>query len=337
MLLCGVLGGLLMGCPTPCECPDDDVSGDDDTIPDDDSTGDDDASGDDDTSAGDDDTTVDPTQDADGDGFTLGEGDCDDTDPEVNPGAQESCGNEVDDDCDGIVDYGCQIHIPEGEFQMGAADDVGASDQKPMHAVWLDAYYIDKYEVSIRFYKACHDEGVCNAPRFNSSYQRDHYYDDPTYLDYPVIYIQREDARTYCDWVGGTLPTEAQWEKAARGDQDERLYPWGDWYDCSFGNANWCIGETVRVGSYPRNLSPYGVADMAGNVWEFFNDYYAPNYYVASPYENPTGPPNGDKLSYRGGAFTWWGNPTVSVRHPARELGSSFYNIGFRCAYDEAS
>ena len=336
---------MLAGCPEPCECDDDiseadddagddDGTGDDDTV-DDDSTADDDATDDDDT--GDDDDTTDPTLDVDGDGFSPADGDCDDANPDIHPDAVDSCGDDVDDDCDGIADYGCAVLVPAGEFLMGADVDVGANDQKPQHAVYLDAYRIDKYEVTVRLYQACHGSGDCNAPRFVRSFDRDHYYDDPQYLDYPVIYIQRDDARTYCNWVGGYLPTEAQWEKAARGDQDARLYPWGDWYDCSFGNANWCVGETVRVGSYPLHASPYGVMDMSGNVWEFFDDFYEPTYYQNSPYENPTGPESGQHLSYRGGAFTWWGNPTVSVRHPARELGSSFYNIGFRCAYDPAS
>jgi len=347
-VLGALLGLLLAGCPEPCECPDDDSApGDDDTcadddVADDDATADDDTQDDDDDSAaGDDDTADDDTgdddtgddQDADGDGYFLSDGDCDDTDPEVHPGAADDCGDDVDSDCDGIADRGCQCYVPEGEFMMGMEGDVGQHDQHPLHAVWLDEYWIDKYEVTVGEYQQCELAGVCAHPRYDFSFARDHYYDDPDYVDHPVIYIRREDAREYCGWVGGTMPTEAQWEKAARGHDDARLFPWGDWYDCSYGNANWCVGETARIGSYDVNRSPYGLADMSGNVWEFFDDYYDPGYYAVSPYENPTGPETGEHLSYRGGAFTWWGNPTVSVRHPARDLGSSFYNIGFRCAY----
>jgi formylglycine-generating enzyme required for sulfatase activity len=151
-----------------------------------------------------------------------------------------------------------------------------------------------------------------------------------------VVFVRRELARIYCGWVGGYLPTEAQWEKAARGADDERLFPWGDWYDCSHGNANWCIGDTLQVGSYEVNRSPYGAMDMSGNVWEFVNDHYAPDYYSTSPYENPTGPVDDTgALTLRGGGFTWWGNPSVSVRHPGISQDAVQFNIGFRCAYDE--
>ena len=333
-ILCAFLtllvGLWFAGCDEPCECPDDDSASDDDVADDDSAAGDDDTSGDDDA----DDDTADDV-DADNDGYTPAEGDCDDSDPDVNPDEADECGDDVDNDCDGITDRGCQVFVPEGEFLMGAADDVGSFDQKPQHAVYLDAFWVDKYEVTVAEYQQCELAGICEHPRFDSSFDRPSYYDNPDYEDYPVIYIRRDDARSYCEWVGGYLTREAQWEKAARGDQDDRLYPWGDWYDCGHGNANWCIGETTRIGSYPLNKSPYGVMDMSGNVWEFFEDFYDPSYYSASPYLNPTGPETGTHLSYRGGAFTWWGNPTVSVRHPARELGSSFYNIGFRCAYDE--
>ena len=317
----------LAGCPEEeCVCPDDDSAVGDDDVADDDS-----AASDDD--AADDDTTGDV--DADGDGYTPDQGDCDDGDPDVHPGAEDLCGDNVDSDCDEIADRGCQVFVDEGEFLMGADEDVGAADQRPLHAVWLDAYWIDKYEVTIGEYQQCEMAGVCDLPTSVTSFDRDHYYDDPQYVDFPVVYIQRDDARSYCDWVGGYLPYEAQWEKAARGPDDARLYPWGNWYDCSYGNVNWCIGETERIGSYALNLSPYGAVDMAGNVWEYFEDYYDPNFYENSPYENPTGPETGEFLSYRGGAFTWVGNPTVSIRHPARPLSSTYFNIGFRCAYDQ--
>lgn len=281
-----------------------------------------------------DDGARDPGVDSDGDGYSPDDGDCDDGDPLIHPGADDTCGDNIDSDCDGIPDKGCRVPVPAGEFQMGAPDTVGGPSQHPIHAVLLDEYYIGKYEVTVAEYRACVTAAACDPPTQVGSFARPHYYDDPTYDDYPVVYVTRTYASAYCAWDGGWLPTEAQWEKAARGDQGEPLYPWGDeWYTCSRGNANWCIGETLRIGSYPDNISPYGAVDMSGNVWELVADYYSSTYYQTSPYENPTGPAKGDHQTLRGGAFTWWGNPTVSVRHPAIELSANLFNIGFRCAY----
>ena len=224
------------------------------------------------------------------------------------------------------------VLVPAGEFTMGSNSQ---ENEKPVHSVYLDTFYIDKFEVTNKQYQVCVTAGECNAPFKKSSDTRPGYFENPQYADYPVIWVDWNMAKTYCDWRGnGTrLPTEAEWEKAARG-ADQRIYPWGDGIGCSYANYAGCKGDTANVGAYKSGKSFYGVYDLAGNVWEWVSDWFDETYYASAGAadKNPLGPSGGALHVLRGGS---WLSGEQSLRTSMRYRGNPSYNasgVGFRCA-----
>ena len=237
--------------------------------------------------------------------------------------------------------------VPEGEFTMGINADNGLAecrkyssncdrgnyeDEEPPHAVSLNAFYIDTYEVTNSLYAGCVDDGFCQLPTRTSSETRVSYFGNPEFDNFPVIFVDWNMANTFCYWRDARLPTEAEWEKAARGT-DERTYPWGNEVDESQANYNNSIGDTAEAGNYDSGISLYGVYDMAGNVWEWVADYYSYTYYQDSPFENPLGPGSGVEHVLRGGS---WFDTADLIRTTVRLMEPNLVdnNFGFRCARD---
>jgi len=239
---------------------------------------------------------------------------------------------------------GDMVLVPAGEFIMG--NHLGDDAEKPERKVFLDGFCIDKYEVTNAQYKQCVDAGACSPPAHTSSPSRLFYYDNPEFDDYPVIWVTWNDAQTYCKWRGKRLPTEAEWEKAARGT-DGRLWPWGN-SDPDGSKVNLCdvnctydwkesllddgYPDTSPVGSFEAGKSPYGVYNMGGNVREWVADWYAPDYYQNAPDRNPPGPSSGIGRALRGGS--WRSNiPVARITYRLwydPEVKDEY--IGFRCA-----
>ena len=233
--------------------------------------------------------------------------------------------------------------IPAGEFKMGTTPEQEQwlkdrgwwydwmKNERPDHTVYLDAYYIDKYEVTNAQYGEFMKATERSAPEFwnNSRFNQP---------DQPVVGVTWHDAEAYCKWAGKRLPTEAEWEKAARGT-DGRQFPWGNEaptceYAVMDDGGNGCGKDKPwPVGSKPKGVSPYGVHDMVGNVWEWVNDWYDEEYYSQSPDRNPTGPSSGRVKVLRGGS---WGDSNPNGLRAASRYGFrpgyGFVNDGFRCA-----
>jgi eukaryotic-like serine/threonine-protein kinase len=250
------------------------------------------------------------------------------------------------------IDSAELVFVPSGEFTMGMEPDPDPNKfwgaEAPSHRVSLESYYIYRTEVTNAMYQACVAAKACPKPEANNSRTRENYFENPEYSNYPVILISWVGAVSYCQWAEARLPTEAEWEKAARGG-DERYFPWGNG-PVAGDLANFCdqgcpaslkefslddgYQDTAPVGNYPAGVSPYGALDMAGNVWEWVSDYFSEGYYQVSAFENPLGPGSGSRRVVRGGS---WFNPGGGIRTVARASqrpNTALDTVGFRCAVD---
>jgi formylglycine-generating enzyme required for sulfatase activity len=234
------------------------------------------------------------------------------------------------------------VLIPSGPYPMGVpvGDRDGGRDEYPRHIIEIAAFYIDKYEVTngryLDFVKATNHR-VPQNPKNPTRNLWEGVAIPESLADRPVVNVDWADAEAYCTWAGRRLPREAEWEKAAKGNNDWR-FPWGNVEPTNKHlnfNQKW-IGEKtlMPVGSYETGKSPYGVYDMAGNVWEWVNDWYDAKYYEKSPAKNPPGPENGTKKVIRGAG---WQNETPTFRIFTRvDSDPTIRNesTGFRCAMD---
>lgn len=239
------------------------------------------------------------------------------------------------------------VYIPGGTFRMGVQD--GDEDAQPVHRVRLDPYFLDATEVTNGAYSICVDEGSCLAPLSPNATYHSSYYGDDAYDDYPVIFVRWDQAQNFCEWRGGRLPTEAEWEFAAGfklAIAQTLKFPWGD--VMNEPNANFCDTnctdarrnvefddghrDTAPVASYPQGRSPYGIYDMSGNVMEWVFDWYSARYYAESSDVNPMGPLEGEAKVLRGGS---WFSDLEDLQVSARGLfvpEVARANLGFRCA-----
>jgi len=274
------------------------------------------------------------------------------TETTIPPTSAFVIGSTITSDQDNMI----LLYVPDGEFTMGSkTEDALAECQKfrsecqldwfkneePPHTVSLDAFWIDQTEVTNKMYAVCVDAGVCRQPTDTSSFTHSSYYGNAEYDNYPVIYVDWNMAKTYCEWVDRRLPTEAEWEKAARGENDF-VYPWGNEFDGTKENfcdkncsSDWAdkssddgFVETSPVGNYQNGASPYGALDIAGNVWEWVNDWY--DAYPGSTVDNSE---YGTKYRVlRGGS---WYNVINGIRSAIRYRNNptyTNYSVGFRCA-----
>ena len=265
------------------------------------------------------------------------------------------------------ADDAVMVYVPDGAFMMGggspmtryarqlcreAAGDLaiavcGAAafaDESPAHPVELSSYWIDRTEVTNGQYRRCVDGGACTPPTDTGSFTRVQYYGDAGFDAYPVVQVNWGQAEAYCRWAGARLPTEAEWEFAARGPEN-RLFPWGDKFDS--GRLNYCdvscpgmsdpsyddgFPDTAPIGSFPMGASWVGALDMAGNVREWVADWYGP--YTSEASIDPEGPASGESRIPRGGS--WYDTPddVRSLNRGANVPDYTHPKVGFRCAVD---
>ena len=235
-------------------------------------------------------------------------------------------GSERDRESDGMI----EVFIPEGNFVMGNPN--GAINEKPAHTVFLSSFWMDKFEVSNQQYASCVNAGACTEPLVKKSFKKAEYYGNPEFENHPVIQVTWQQASDYCKWIEGRLPTEAEWEKAAKGP-DGTLYPWGNEFNAQ--NLNFSgsgINDTQPVDDYENGISGYGILNLSGNVAEWVSDLYTENWYsTTNQPENPTGPEVGAYRILRGGSWLTSQVTAQTVnRFQSLPTGAGF-DRGFRC------
>jgi formylglycine-generating enzyme required for sulfatase activity len=269
---------------------------------------------------------------------------------EAEPSTGDETGNQEFDPqavstLENATDGAILVFVPGGSFEMGAepAEGVNLCQQErddcqeswfenegPVHTVTLDAFWMYQTEVTNAMYRLCVQASACEEP------SNTRFFNDEGYSDHPVVYVSWQDAVDYCEWSGGRLPTEAEWEKAARGGLEDSFFPWGNASPtCETGAENGaqydaCGEHTLEAASFGPN--GYGLYDMAGNAWEWVGDWYSEDYYQLSPAQNPTGPESGNYRVLRGGSWfvTGWG-----IRSASRFFDHPLSGIGFRCVRDD--
>jgi formylglycine-generating enzyme required for sulfatase activity len=228
--------------------------------------------------------------------------------------------------CTETADPGDTVDVPAGDFDMGCNDAVDkncSDDEKPLHTVSLSQFAIDRTEVTQAQFTACIIEGACTVPTCDWNC------DNTTF---PAGCVTWAQASAYCSWAGRRLPTEAEWEKAARGEEGGK-YPWGNTEpDCNVTNMAGCGDAAVAVGSFPAGASPYGALDMAGNMVELVADRYGEDYYAASPATDPQGPGSGSRYSGRGGGFKSEPQFLRASKRDWYDPTDAGLSLGFRCA-----
>ena len=283
---------------------------------------------------------------------------------EVPPGSVCDDGGCNADTLERQADGAVMVYVPAGEFAMGSSE--GAPDEQPVHPVTVDAFWIDRTEVSNELFRACAREGKCREPILDAvdtqtcrwwkhvkpfyDHKDDMIYGKAAPADRPAVCVEWGAAADYCAWAGGRLPTEAEWEYAARGP-DAWEFPWGNEFDghrlnscdanCIFPYAdksfNDGFDDTAPVGSYAGGASWSGALDMAGNVYEWVADWYAEDYYSVSPSQNPLGPASGQHRVARGGMWLVSLSDVRSSHRYHHSPGIQLYGFGFRCAMDAVS
>jgi formylglycine-generating enzyme required for sulfatase activity len=231
------------------------------------------------------------------------------------------------------------VCVPAGNLTIGAAEDdtQAGADEKPLHQVYLDAFWIDRTEVTNAMFEKCIAANACHK-RDYSPYllgvrlpNGTSYYGEADYADYPVIILDSEEVQTYCEWAERRLPFEAEWEKAARGT-DSKLYPRGNILDCRHANYLGCDKKPAKVTALELGASPFGVLNMSGNLWEWVVNWYDSDYYSQSPEKNPNGPTLGEYRTLRGGG---WRSLEAQLRLTNRSTGKPEHStdgeIGVRC------